>query len=97
MRPTQTIAALMQEVKRDSSAWINIKKLVPGRFSWQSGYAAFSYSKSHVSRVINYINSQESHHKNKTFIDEYREILDKFEVVYDNQYLFLPVIDNPGI
>jgi len=93
-RPTQTLSSLMQEVKRDSSEWINKKKLTPGRFSWQGGYGAFSYSRSHIPSVVKYIMTQESHHKDKSFIMEYKEILEKFTVEYDNNYIFLPVIDN---
>ena len=74
-RPTQALSNLIQEVKRDSSEWINQNKFVMGRFSWQEGYGAFSYSKSHLSRVKNYIDKQEEHHKKKTFLDEYKKIL----------------------
>jgi len=91
LRPTQAVAILMQEVKRDSSEWINRKKLALGRFSWQGGYAAFSYSKSHVSKVIQYIKAQENHHKKVTFIDEYKDKLNKFEAEYDIRYIFTPV------
>ncbi len=91
MRPTQSLSDLMQDVKGDSSKWINDKGLVKGRFSWQEGYGAFSYSKSHVDRVINYVKNQEKHHRKKTFIEEYNELLDKFEVDYDERYIFKPV------
>jgi len=87
-RPTQALSALMQEVKRDSSEWVNKENLVMGRFSWQEGYGAFSYAKSQISAVCNYIETQEQHHKKKTFREEYLEILEKFEVKYDEQYIF---------
>jgi len=87
-RPTQALSNLIQEVKRDSSAWINKEKLVMGRFSWQEGYGAFSYSKSHISQVANYIETQEQHHKKRTFREEYIEFLKKFEVEYHEQYIF---------
>ena len=64
-----------------------------GRFSWQEGYGAFSYSKSHVSRVANYIEKQEEHHKKKTFLDEYKKILKDFDLEYDERYIFKPVED----
>ena len=67
MRPTQSLSELMQDVKGDSSKWINQNRLVKGKFSWQEGYGAFSYSKSHVDRVIKYILNQEKHHIRKTF------------------------------
>jgi len=62
-----------------------------GRFSWQEGYSAFSYSKSHVMQVVKYIETQEEHHKKKTFIDEYKTILKKFDVEFDERYIFQPV------
>jgi hypothetical protein len=78
-------------VKRDSSEWINKEKLVMGRFSWQEGYGAFSYSKSQIPQVARYIETQEEHHKKKTFIDEYRKILTDFGLEYDEKYLFTPI------
>ncbi len=78
MRPTQSLADLMQDVKGDSSKWINQKRFVLGHFSWQEGYGAFSYSKSHVDHVIDYIKDQEIHHRKKSFIEEYLEFLNKF-------------------
>ncbi len=91
MRPTQSLSELMQDIKGDSSKWINENGLIKSRFSWQEGYGAFSYSKSHVDKVINYIKNQEKHHCKKTFIEEYNELLEKFEVDYDKRYVFKPV------
>ena len=90
-RPTQALSNLMQEVKRDSSEWINQQRLVAGRFSWQEGYSAFSYSKSQVSTVAEYIEMQEEHHTKTTFIDEYKTFLEKFDLKYDERYIFQPV------
>jgi REP element-mobilizing transposase RayT len=90
-RPTQALSNLMQEVKRDSSEWINKEKLVMGRFSWQEGYGAFSYSKSHISQVANYIENQAEHHKKTSFADEYKKILQDFDIQYDEQYIFKPI------
>ncbi len=91
MRPNQSLSDLMQDIKGDSSKWINQKKLVQARFSWQEGYGAFSYSKSHVDSVIEYIKNQDIHHRKKTFIEEYHDFLEKFEVDYDERYIFQPV------
>ena len=91
MRPTQSLAELMYNTKGDSSKWINAKRLVVGRFSWQEGYGAFSHSKSQVPAVIKYIKNQQEHHRNKTFLEEYHEFLQKFGVDFDERYLFLPV------
>lgn len=88
MRPTQSIADLMQQVKGDSSKWINEKKFIRSKFSWQEGYGAFSYSKSQVHQVIQYIQEQENHHKKKTFIEEYKEFLKVFEIEYDERFIF---------
>jgi putative transposase len=91
MRPTQSLSDLMQDIKGDSSKWINNKGLIKSRFSWQEGYGAFSYNKSSVDRVIDYIKNQELHHRKKTFTEENHELLKKFEVDFDERYLFVPV------
>ena len=85
---TQSIADLMQDVKGASSKWINDNKFTKSRFEWQVGYGGFSYSKSQVPAVIEYINNQKEHHKERTFIEEYKSFLEKFEVDYDEQYIF---------
>ena len=87
-RPTQSLSELMQHVKRDSSEWINNEKLVLGKFSWQEGYGAFSYSKSQIPQVVKYIENQEDHHKKRTFIEEYKSILNVFGLEYDERYIF---------
>ena len=91
MRPTQSLSDLLQDIKGDSSKWINQKRFVAGKFSWQEGYGAFSYSKSHVYDVIEYIKNQQIHHRKKSFMEEYREFLKKFGVDYDDRYNFKPV------
>jgi len=91
LRPTQSISELMQDIKGNSSQWINERKLVSGKFSWQEGYGAFSYSKSALSNVIHYIDNQESHHKKKSFSEEYIELLEEFGIDYDERYVFKPV------
>jgi REP element-mobilizing transposase RayT len=90
-RPTQSLSDLIQNVKRDSSAWINEEKLVIGKFSWQEGYGAFSYSKSQIPRVIKYIENQEKHHTNRSFLEEYKKTLIGFGLKYDEKYLFKQV------
>ena len=91
MRPTQFLSDLMQDVKGDSSKWINQRGFIIGKFSWQEGYGGFSYSKSQVDNVIDYIKHQEIHHRRKTFTEEYLEFLEKFEVPYNERYIFKPV------
>ena len=91
MRPTQSLSDLMQDIKGDSSKWINQKGFVKGKFSWQEGFGTFSYCKSHVATVIDYIKNQEQHHRKITFLEEYKEFLKEFEVDYDERYIFKPV------
>ena len=91
MRPKQSLSDLMQDVKGDSSKWINRKGIILGRFSWQEGYGGFSYSKSQIDNVIDYIKLQKIHHHRKTFTEEYVEFLEKFEVPHDERYIFKPV------
>ncbi len=91
LRPSQSISDLMQDIKGSSSKWINHKKLVRGNFSWQEGFGAFSYSKTDLPNVIQYINNQTIHHRGITFAEEYLEMLKKFEIDYDDRYLFKPV------
>jgi putative transposase len=91
MRPSQSLSGLMQDIKGDSSKWINNKGFVKGHFSWQEGYGAFSYCKSQVDNVIEYIKNQEVHHHKRTFMEEYRDLLAKFEIDFDERYIFKPV------
>ena len=88
MRPTQSLSDLLQDIKGNSSKWINEKKFLKVNFEWQEGYGEFSYSKSQVNDVINDINNQEQHHSVKTFREEYLEFLKLFEVDYDERYIF---------
>jgi len=92
MRPTQSISDLMQDIKGDSSKWINNNGFLREKFSWQEGYGAFSYGKSSVYNVINYIRNQENHHKKESFINEYLKILKEYEVDYDERYIFKSVL-----
>jgi len=92
LRPSQSISDLMKDVKQGSSLWINQNKLTVGKFEWQEGYGAFSHSKSQIDAVIKYIENQETHHKKTSFRDEYLEILQKFEVDYDEKFIFKELI-----
>ena len=88
LRPTQSISDLIKDVKQFSSKWINEQGFVKGKFEWQEGFGAFSYSKSHLSNVIKYIENQEAHHTKKTFLEEYKEILQNFKIDYNEKYIF---------
>jgi len=88
LRPSMSISDLVRDIKNNSSNYINDNKLVKGKFSWQEGYGAFSYSHSHIENVYNYVLNQEEHHRKVTFKEEYIDFLKKFEVEYDEKYLF---------
>ena len=88
MRPRQSLSDLMQLVKGESSEWVNKERFVPGKFRWQEGYGAFSYKKSDVDTVVKYILNQQEHHRHKTFLEEYRELLREFEINFEEQYIF---------
>lgn len=88
MNPTLAVSDLVRDIKAGSSKFINEKRWVNGKFNWQEGYGAFSYSKSSVDSVVKYILNQEEHHKKKTFREEYLDFMSKFEIEYDPKYLF---------
>ena len=88
LHPTNSVSEIMQLVKANSSKWINEKKFLPGKFKWQSGFGAFTYSRSQRDNVINYIVNQEQHHAKQSFKDEYLDLLRKFEIDYKDAYLF---------
>ncbi|HTK22200.1 MAG TPA: IS200/IS605 family transposase [Mucilaginibacter sp.] len=88
LNPAQSISDLMRLVKGDSSEWINKEKLTSTKFQWQDGYGAFSYSRSQIDKVVNYILNQQEHHKKTTFLEEYQQILKSFDVDFDERYIF---------
>ena len=83
-----SVATIVKEIKRTSSAWIKEGSPTLRKFHWQNGYGAFSVSQSHVNRVNQYIEDQERHHRHATFEDEYRRFLKKYEIKYDERYLW---------
>lgn len=87
-RPNQSLADLMRIVKNESANWINDQQFTNAVFKWQEGYGAFSYSRSHVKAVVDYILNQQEHHRKRTFLEEYQQFLDQFEVDYDSKQLF---------
>lgn len=88
MKGDVSVSDLVRDVKAGSSGFINDQRWIKGKFNWQEGYGAFSYSKSQLDNVINYILNQEKHHGVRSFKDEYLELLSRFEVEYDERYLF---------
>jgi putative transposase len=83
-----SLSELIRDVKANSSRFINERRWCRGKFSWQEGFGAFSYSRSQLGDVIRYIEDQQKHHTTKTFRQEYVELLEKFEVEYDPKYIF---------
>jgi len=88
LNPSISVSDTVHEVKRCSTLFINREQLCVGRFSWQEGYGAFSYSRSQISDIYNYIENQEETHKIKTFQKEYVQYLNKREMEFDEQFLY---------
>jgi putative transposase len=85
---TMPVSKQIQMLKATASKWVNDNKFVKNKFSWQEGYGAFSYSRSQRNNVIQYIMNQKEHHQEKTFREEYIELLQKFGISYDDKYIF---------
>lgn len=88
LKPSMASSDLVRDIKNNSSNFINNNKFIKGKFSWQEGFGIFSYSHSQIQNVYNYILNQEEHHKKKTFKGEYLDYLKKFEIEYNEKYLF---------
>jgi len=88
LKPAMAISDLVRDIKNNASKFVNEHRFVKGKFAWQEGYGAFSYSQSHVGKVYDYILNQEKYHQKKTFRQEYIDFLKNFEVGYDEKYLF---------
>ena len=79
---------MARDIKANSSKWINENRWIMGKFSWQEGFGAFSYSRSQIDSVIKYILNQPEQYKKNSFKDEYIKFLEKFEIEYNDKYLF---------
>ncbi len=88
LAPDQSVSKIVQQIKVNSSKWINEQGFFKNKFHWQNGYGGFSYSRSQRSDVINYIVNQENHHHKSTFHDEYTRLLKRFDIQFDDKYLF---------
>lgn len=88
LRPAMALADLVQEIKVDSTNLINKKRWVHGRFSWQEGYGAFSYGHSQLNTIIRYIQNQQKRHSRRSFQHEYLSFLRKFDIAFDEKYVF---------
>lgn len=88
LKPNKALSDLVRDIKANSSRFINEKAWINGKFEWQTGFGAFTYSHSQLTNVFNYIQNQEEHHKSKTFKEEYVEFLKLYNVDFKNEYLF---------
>jgi REP element-mobilizing transposase RayT len=88
LHPTNAVSDLTRDIKANSSKFINDQRWLKGKFNWQDGFGAFSYSRSHIDAVAKYILNQPIHHKRKSFKEEYLSMLEQFQIEYDNRFLF---------
>lgn len=88
LKPSISVSDVMKSAKAKSSKWINDNGYTQSKFECQKGFGCFSYSRSHVDGVYNYILNQQKHHHKRSFLEEYIYMLDKFGVDYDLRYLF---------
>jgi putative transposase len=88
LKPSMRISDIVREIKNNSSNFINNNAWLSNHFSWQEGYGAFSYSQSQFGRVIDYIKNQKQHHQKRTFRQEYLSFLKKFNISFEEKYLF---------
>jgi REP element-mobilizing transposase RayT len=85
---TLTVSKLLEEIKKTSSAWFKTKDSRCRDFTWQAGYGAFSLGQSNLAGLIRYIDNQKEHHRSKSFQEELLELLRKYEVEYNELYLW---------
>jgi putative transposase len=88
MKPDAALSDLIRDIKRDSTNFVNNEIRLNGKFSWQEGFGAFSYSHSQIDSVVKYIFNQEEHHCVKTFREEYESMLKDYEIEHDSRYIF---------
>ena len=88
LHPTISISDMSRDIKANSSKWLNEQEMIVGKFRWQEGFGAFTYSKSQIDSVVKYIMNQPVHHKKTTFKEEYIQFLKNFEIDYEEKYLY---------
>ena len=88
LNPSISISDTVHDIKRSTSVFINKEKLCNGKFTWQGGYGGFSYGRFQLDKIYNYIQNQEKHHEKISFKDEYYQFLEKFEILFNENYLF---------
>ena len=81
-------AELLEKIKKTSSAWIKTQGPEYGSLYGQGDYGGFSVGYSQLDDLVRYVENQETHHKNKTFQEEYRELLRKYNIAFDERYVW---------
>jgi hypothetical protein len=81
-------AALLEQIKKTSSIWIKTQAKPNAEFFWQAGYGAFSIGWSQLEDLLHYIDKQEEHHRTQTFQEEYRKLLNRYHVEFDERYVW---------
>lgn len=92
LKPSLSVSNVMKSVKAKSSKWVNENEFLMNRFEWQKGYGSFSYSHSQINAVYRYIKDQEKHHQRLSFRQEYKKLLEKFEIEFDEEYIFKELV-----
>jgi REP-associated tyrosine transposase len=85
---TSALCDVVEEVKKSSSKWLKTKSVALSAFQWQAGYGAFSLGESGVSKARTYIERQKEHHRRQSFQDEYRAILKRYRIAFDERYVW---------
>jgi hypothetical protein len=88
LQPSIALSDVVRDIKNNSSKFINERNLINGKFQWQEGFGAFSYSQSHIKHVFDYILHQDKEHETKTFKEEYIDLLNRFKIEFEERYLF---------
>jgi len=95
MKPNIALSDLVRDVKAGSSKFINERRWIKGKFNWQEGFGAFSYGHSQLDQVIQYIRDQEKHYQQNSFKNEYLALLRKFDIAFEDKYVFNFIEDAP--
>jgi REP element-mobilizing transposase RayT len=95
LKPDMALSDLVREIKASSSKFINGQRWIRGKFHWQEGFGAFSYGHSQLDQVIQYIRNQEKHHQQHSFKHEYLTLLRKFDIAFEDKYVFDFIEDEP--
>jgi len=88
IKPSIALSDLVRDIKNNSTNFINTNHFVKGKFMWQEGFGSFSYGHSQVDMIYKYIMNQKEHHKKMSFKEEYLVMLKRYDIKFDENYLF---------